>query len=298
MVKHPPVIGRLAILGIGLIGSSVSRAARQYGAAGEVVAYDPDAGRLAKALELSAIDRAAGSIEDAVADADMVLICAPVGAMGRIAAAAAPAMRPGAILSDVGSTKTSVVADVAPHVPAGIHFVPAHPVAGTEKSGPEHGFATLFDGRWCILTPPSIEGADAGAVDLCTRFWRALGSNVDVMTPEHHDTVLAITSHLPHLISYTIVGTVMDLEEHHHWEVFKYAAGGFRDFSRLAGSDPVMWRDVFLNNRDAVLEMLGRFTEDLQALQRAIRWGEADKLEALFTRTRDARRAIIEARQA
>lgn len=296
MVKNPPVINRLAILGIGLIGSSVSRAARQYGAAARVVAYDTDGDRLARALALGAIDHAAASLEEAVADADMVVMCAPVGAMGAIARQAAPAMRAGAILSDVGSTKTSVVADVLPVLPAGIHFVPAHPVAGTEKSGPENGFATLFDGRWCILTPPL--GADTAAVDLCAAFWRALGSNVDVMTPEHHDTVLAITSHLPHLISYTIVGTVMDLEEHHHWEVFKYAAGGFRDFSRLAGSDPVMWRDVFLNNRDAVLEMLGRFTEDLQALQRAIRWGDAEKLEALFTRTRDARRQIIEARQA
>ncbi|MEN2978658.1 prephenate/arogenate dehydrogenase family protein [Tistrella bauzanensis] len=296
MVKNPPVINRLAILGIGLIGSSVSRAARQYGAAARVVAYDTDGERLARALALGAIDDAAASLEDAVADADMVVMCAPVGAMGAIARQAAPAMRAGAILSDVGSTKTSVVADVLPVLPQGVHFIPAHPVAGTEKSGPENGFATLFDGRWCILTPPL--GADTAAVDLCAAFWRALGSNVDVMTPEHHDTVLAITSHLPHLISYTIVGTVMDLEEHHHWEVFKYAAGGFRDFSRLAGSDPVMWRDVFLNNRDAVLEMLGRFTEDLQALQRAIRWGDAEKLEALFTRTRDARRQIIEARQA
>ncbi|GGB35533.1 cyclohexadienyl dehydrogenase [Tistrella bauzanensis] len=296
MVKNPPVINRLAILGIGLIGSSVSRAARQYGAAARVVAYDTDGDRLARALALGAIDDAAASLEDAVTDADMVVMCAPVGAMGAIARQAAPAMRAGAILSDVGSTKTSVVADVLPVLHQGVHFIPAHPVAGTEKSGPENGFATLFDGRWCILTPP--EGADTAAVDLCAAFWRALGSNVDVMTPEHHDTVLAITSHLPHLISYTIVGTVMDLEEHHHWEVFKYAAGGFRDFSRLAGSDPVMWRDVFLNNRDAVLEMLGRFTEDLQALQRAIRWGDAEKLEALFTRTRDARRQIIEARQA
>lgn len=231
-----------------------------------------------------------------MAEADIVVLCTPVGSYAAIAREMAAHLKPGAIVSDVGSTKGSVVRDVAPHLPETVHFVPGHPVAGTEKSGPDAGFATLFEKRWCILTPP--EGTDADAVRAVTEMWRRIGSDVEIMTPEHHDYVLAITSHVPHLLAYNIVSTVVDLEEHLKMEVFKYAAGGFRDFTRIAASDPVMWRDVFLNNRDAVLEMLGRYIEDLHALQRAIRWGEGDKLETLFTRTREARQAVVKARQA
>ncbi len=224
------------------------------------------------------------------------MICVPVGAYAEIAAAIAPALAKGAIVSDVGSVKQAVVRDVGPYLPDGVHFVPGHPVAGTEHSGPESGFAELFVDRWCILTPPP--GTDPTAVERLSELWRRCGSQVEIMEPAHHDAVLAITSHLPHLIAYTIVGTATDLEGTTQKEVIKFSAGGFRDFTRIAASDPVMWRDVFLNNREAVLEMLGRFTEDLTALQRAIRWGEGDKLEALFTRTRAIRRGIIDAKQA
>jgi cyclohexadieny/prephenate dehydrogenase len=224
------------------------------------------------------------------------VICVPVGAYAEIAAEMAAGLAPGAIVSDVGSVKQAVLRDVGPHLPDGVHFVPGHPVAGTEHSGPESGFAELFVDRWCILTPPP--GTDPAAVDKMVLLWRRCGSQVEIMEPAHHDAVLAITSHLPHLIAYTIVGTATDLEGTTQKEVIKFSAGGFRDFTRIAASDPVMWRDVFLNNREAVLEMLGRFTEDLTALQRAIRWGEGDKLEALFTRTRAIRRGIIDAKQA
>ncbi|MBZ0324841.1 MAG: prephenate/arogenate dehydrogenase family protein, partial [Alphaproteobacteria bacterium] len=231
-----------------------------------------------------------------VAGADLVIVCAPVGAYAAIAAEIAPHLAPGAILSDVGSVKQAVIRDIGPLVPDGVHFVPGHPVAGTEHSGPEAGFAELFDGRWCILTPPP--GTDAGAVERLAAFWRGCGSLVEAMDAGHHDRVLAITSHLPHLIAYTIVGTATDLEDSLEAEVVKFAAGGFRDFTRIAASDPIMWRDVFLNNREAVLEILGRFSEDLSALQRAIRWGEGDKLEETFRRTRAIRRSVIEAKQA
>jgi len=231
----------------------------------------------------------------AAADADIVVLCLPIGAIGPATAAIAPALKRGAILTDVGSVKMSVVRDAGPHVPEGVHFIPGHPIAGTEKSGPESGFATIFDNRWCILTPPP--GADAAAVAQLTAFWTALGSTVEIMEPKHHDMVLAITSHLPHLIAYNIVGTAADLEGVTQSEVIKYSAGGFRDFTRIAASDPTMWRDVFLNNREAVLEMLQRFTEDLTALQRAIRWGDGDALFTLFDRTRAIRRSIIEAGQ-
>ncbi len=230
-----------------------------------------------------------------MAGADLVILCSPVGSFGGIAEAIGPALAPGCIVSDAGSVKTAVVRDIAPHLPQGVHFIPGHPIAGTEYSGPESGFAELFDGRWCILTPPP--GADAEAVARLKRFWEACGSSVEIMTPEHHDLVLAITSHVPHLIAYNIVGTASDLETVTEKEVVKFSASGFRDFTRIAASDPTMWRDVFLNNKDAVLEMLGRFNEDLAALQRAIRWADGDALFELFTRTRAIRRAIIDAGQ-
>jgi cyclohexadieny/prephenate dehydrogenase len=223
------------------------------------------------------------------------VLATPVGAFGELAKEIAGDLKRGAILSDVGSVKTAVVRDVGPFVPDGVHFIPAHPIAGTEQSGPEAGFAELFDGRWCILTPPP--GVDPAAVETLRQFWQRCGSQVEVMDPKHHDLVLAITSHVPHLIAYNIVGTAADLETVTESEVIKYSAGGFRDFTRIAASDPTMWRDVFLNNREAVLEMLGRFSEDLSLLQRAIRWGDGDMLFNLFTRTRAIRRSIIDAGQ-
>ena len=228
-------------------------------------------------------------------DADLVIMAAPVGAYGGLAKAMAPVLKQGAIVSDVGSVKSAVLRDVGPHLPNGVHFIPAHPISGTEQSGPEAGFAELFDNRWCIVTPPP--GADADALERLKEFWRRLGSQVDAMDPHHHDLVLAITSHVPHLIAYNIVGTADDLASVTQSEVIKYSAGGFRDFTRIAASDPTMWRDVFLNNKDAVLEVLGRFSEDLSALQRAIRWGDGDALFNLFTRTRAIRRGIIDAGQ-
>jgi cyclohexadieny/prephenate dehydrogenase len=224
-----------------------------------------------------------------------VVLCVPIGAYREIAASIAKDLKPGAILTDVGSVKGAVVRDVAPHVPADVHFIPGHPIAGTEQSGPEAGFAELFDNRWCILTP--LPGSDLEAVEKLEALWRALGSHVDRMSPDHHDLALAITSHLPHLIAYNIVATAADLEEVTNSEVIKYSAGGFRDFTRIAASDPIMWRDVFLNNKEAVLEMLGRFSEDLSALQRAIRWSDGEQLLTLFTRAREIRRGIVAAGQ-
>ena len=249
----------------------------------------------ARARALDLCDGVTDTASDAVTGADLVILCVPVGACGAVAGEIAAHLTPGVILSDVGSVKGAVIGDVTPHVPPGVHFIPAHPIAGTEFSGPEAGFASLFDGRWAILTPPP--GANEDAVARLKAFWRGLGSQVDVMEPGHHDLVLAITSHLPHLIAYNIVGTAHDLERVTEGEVIKYSAGGFRDFTRIAASDPTMWRDVFLNNRDAVLDVLGRFNEDLAVLQRAIRDGDGDKLFAFFTRTRAIRRAIIEVGQ-
>jgi cyclohexadieny/prephenate dehydrogenase len=286
-----PLFGRLAIIGFGLIGSSIARAARARNLAGAIVAIDRDEAVLERVRGLTLADDTATDATAGVGDADLVIICAPVGAYTAIAEAIAPSLKPGAILSDVGSVKSSVVAQVQPHLPAGVHFVPAHPVAGTEHSGPDAGFATLFRNRWCILTPP--EGADPDAVEEVREFWAELGSNVEIMTPQHHDLVLAITSHVPHLIAYNIVGTAADLEAVTQSEVIKFSAGGFRDFTRIAASDPTMWRDVFLHNKEAVLEMLGRFNEDIAALARAIRWGDGDALFNLFTRTRAIRRGII-----
>jgi len=291
-----PLFRRAAVIGIGLIGSSLARAMRR----GRLVAHIAGSDRSARvrdaARDLGFLDSVHADPIDAVAGADLVVLCTPVGALAELGAAIGPHLAPGAVLSDVGSVKQAVIRDLGPHVPEGVHFVPAHPVAGTEHSGPEAGFAELFDGRWCILTPPP--GTDPEAVAKVAALWRGCGSQIEEMDAAHHDAVLAITSHLPHLIAYTIVGTATDLEEATQREVIKFSAGGFRDFTRIAASDPVMWRDVFLNNREAVLEMLGRFTEDLTALQRAIRWGEGDKLEELFTRTRAIRRGIIEAKQA
>lgn len=290
------MFNRVAFLGIGLIASSMARAMREQGLARTLVAASRREETCAEALRLGVVDEASIDPAAMVAGADCVVLATPVSAYGDLIRHVAPHLKPGAIVTDVGSVKCQVVADVAPHIPAGVHFVPAHPIAGTEHSGPTAGFATLFQNRWCILTPQV--NTDAQAVDKISGLWRRMGSKVDVMTPGHHDQVLAITSHLPHLIAYTIVGTAVDLEGALQNEVIKYSASGFRDFTRIAASDPVMWRDIFLSNREAVLEMLGRFTEDLAALQKAIRWGDGETLEALFTRTRAIRRGIVEAGQA
>jgi cyclohexadieny/prephenate dehydrogenase len=287
---------RVAFIGFGLIGSSLARLMLRDRLAGEIVACARRRETLAAIEKLRLAHRTTQDPGEAVRGADLVVIATPLSAYPEIGGAIAPALKPGAIVTDVGSTKQSALRDLGAAMPPHAHFVAGHPVAGTEHSGPESGFAELFDGRWCILTPE--EGTDAAAVERVRQLWEAAGMKVVAMTAEHHDKVLAITSHLPHLIAYTIVATATDLEEDMKSEVIKFSAGGFRDFTRIAASDPVMWRDVFLNNREAVLEMLQRFNEDLTALQRAIRWGEADKLEDLFTRTRAIRRGVIEAKQA
>jgi cyclohexadieny/prephenate dehydrogenase len=290
-----PPFQRLAIIGVGLIGSSIARAARRHGLAREIAIADRDAHARERARALDLATSVHDEVEEAAAGADLVIACVPVGACADIAHAIAPVMAPGAIVSDVGSVKCSVIRQMRPHLPDPTRLVPAHPVAGTEHSGPDAGFAELFENRWCILTPG--EDADPAAVAALTDFWQRIGANVETMSAEHHDLVLAITSHLPHLIAYNIVGTAADLETVTRSEVIKFSAGGFRDFTRIAASDPTMWRDVFLHNREAVLEVLGRFSEDLAALQRAIRWGEGETLFNLFTRTRAIRRGIIEAGQ-
>ncbi len=292
MTRPEPVFNRLALIGVGLIGSSIARAARAADAVGSIVATARSEATRRRVAELGIADQVVETNAAAVAGADLVIVCIPVGQSGAVAAEIGPHLAPGAIVSDVGSVKGSVVRDMRPHLPPEVHFVPAHPVAGTEHSGPDAGFAELFVNRWCILTPP--EGADAEAVARLAKFWSALGANVETMSAEHHDLVLAITSHVPHLIAYTIVGTADDLEAVTRSEVIKFSAGGFRDFTRIAASDPTMWRDVFLANRDAVLEMLGRFNEDVAALPRAIRWGDGDQLFNLFTRTRAIRRGILD----
>ncbi len=291
-----PLFQRVALIGIGLIGSSISHALRRRnGTVGSIVGSARTVATRATALQLGLVESAYEDPAEAVKGADLVILCVPVGAYGAIAQRIAPHLAPGAILTDVGSVKAAVVRDVAPHVPEGVHFIPGHPIAGTEHSGPEAGFAELFDNRWCILTPP--DGADSDAVARLQRLWETIGSNVEIMTAEHHDLVLAITSHVPHLIAYNIVNTAAHLERVTDSEVIKFSAGGFRDFTRIASSDPTMWRDVFLNNKEAVLEMLGRFTEDLTALQRAIRYGEGDTLFELFSAARTIRRGIIQAGQ-
>ncbi len=282
---------RVTIIGLGLIGSSVARAIGANMAGVRITGYDMDAGVRERARALNFCDDITDLPSTAVIDADLVILCVPVGAMSEVAELIAEDIPSDAIISDVGSCKQSVFDALVAALPGAI-IIPAHPVAGTEKSGPEAGFASLFAGRWCILTPP--DGAPAATVQQLTAFWQRLGAEVEIMDARHHDMVLAITSHLPHLIAYTIVGTADDLQEVTQSEVIKYSAGGFRDFTRIAASDPVMWRDVFLSNKDAVLEMLQRFSEDLAALQRAIRYDKGDELEALFTRTRDIRRSIVE----
>ncbi|MBN9290611.1 MAG: prephenate/arogenate dehydrogenase family protein [Hyphomicrobium denitrificans] len=286
---------RLALIGVGLIGSSISHAARRAGLVGEIVGASPTPATRERAEELGLVAKMYADPADAVRGADLVILCSPVGTYEAVAKAIGSHLEQGAIVTDVGSVKCAVVRDVAPHVPEGVHFIAGHPIAGTEQSGPDAGFAELFDGRWCILTPG--DAADKDALAKLQEFWRRLGSEVEIMSPEHHDMVLAITSHLPHLIAYNIVNTAAHLERVTDTEVIKFSAGGFRDFTRIAASDPVMWRDVFLNNKDAVLEMLGRFSEDLSALQRAIRFGDGETLEKLFTEARAIRRGVIHANQ-
>jgi cyclohexadieny/prephenate dehydrogenase len=286
---------RVALIGLGLIGSSLSHAMRRQGLAGHIAGHARSAATRARALEIGLVDSIHDTANAAVADADLVILCVPVGVYGPVAETIAGSLMPGAIVSDVGSVKGVAVREIGSRMPAGVHFIAGHPIAGTEHSGPDAGFAELFDGRWCVLTPEP--GADEEACSRLEAFWRACGSQVERMSVEHHDLVLAITSHLPHLIAYNIVGTAADLEEVTKSEVIKFSAGGFRDFTRIAASDPVMWRDVFLTNKDAVLEMLGRFNEDLTALQRAIRRGDGEALFEWFTRTREIRRGIIDAGQ-
>jgi cyclohexadieny/prephenate dehydrogenase len=283
---------RLCVIGIGLIGSSILRAARERGLARVLVAADLSEKVVKRVEELRIADVVTQDLAASVEDADCVILCVPSGAFGAVAQVIGPHLKPGAVISDTGSVKGAVVAQMTPFLPAGVHFIPAHPVAGTEHSGPDAGFAALFGNRWCIFTP--TEDIDQDKLALYREFWEKLGSRVECMTAEHHDLVLAVTSHVPHLIAYNIVGTADDLEAVTESEVIKFSAGGFRDFTRIAASDPTMWRDIFLNNRKAVLEVLGRFSEDLAYLQRAIRWGEGDKLFELFTRTRAVRRSIID----
>ena len=286
-----PIFDELAIVGVGLIGSSIARAARRRNAARRIVVADHSVPVLERAKALGLGDVVTDDLARAVGGADCVILCVPIGAYGAVGRAIAPTLRPGTIVSDVGSVKGAVISALEAALPDHARLTPAHPVAGTEQSGPDAGFASLFMNRWCILTPP--EGADEQAVTKVRAFWETLGSHVEIMSAAHHDLVLAITSHVPHLIAYNIVGTAADLEEVTRSEVIKFSAGGFRDFTRIAASDPTMWRDVFLHNKDAVLEMLGRFNEDLTALQRMIRRGDGDGLFALFTRTRAIRLGIV-----
>jgi len=280
---------------IGLIASSMFWAMKRAGLAGEVTGYARSEQTRQTAREIGLCDRICDSAAEAAEGADLVVLCVPVGVMGAVAAEIAPVLKPGATVSDVGSVKREVIDAVGPHLPEGVHFVPAHPLAGTEHSGPQSGFAELFDNRFCLIVPP--EGTDPAAIARLEALWQGMGANTEEMEADHHDLVLAVTSHAPHLIAYTMVGVADDLRRVTDSEVIKYSAAGFRDFTRIAASDPTMWRDVFLNNKDATLEILGRFTEELFALQRAIRTGDGDHLHAYFTRTRAIRRGIIEAGQ-
>lgn len=292
-----PIFKRLALLGVGLIGSSVARIARHRGdIAAEIVVNARTQKSLDRVMELGIADRVELDPAKAVAGADCVMLCAPVGAFAELAARIAPCLAPGAILTDVGSTKQSVIRDVGPLIPAGVHFVPAHPIAGTEHSGPDSGFIELFEGRWTLLTP--VAGTDEAAIARIETLWQRCGAQTERMEPGHHDRVLAIVSHLPHLIAFTICGTADDLADESRQEVVNFAASGFRDFTRIAASDPVMWRDIFLNNREALLEMLQRFMEDAQAMARAVRWGDAAYIEDKVERGRKIRRSLIERRQA
>ena len=290
-----PLFDRVALIGIGLIGSSLARRIKRDGLAGHIAASARTEATLAKVRALGLADLVTSDPAEAARGADLVVICTPMGAYAEIAKAIAPALKPGAIVSDVGSVKRAAIEMIAPHLPKGVQLVPGHPVAGTEHSGPESGFATLFEGHWTILTPPP--GTDPAAVEKVAELWRHTGAMVEVMDADHHDRVLAITSHVPHVIAYSIVGTASQLEERTKSEVIKFAASGFRDFTRIAASDPTMWRDIFLANRDAVLEMLGRLLEDVSVLQRAIRFGDGEAMFELFERGRAIRRGVIEAGQ-
>ncbi len=292
MNDTPPLFKKLCLIGLGLIGSSIARAARAKNAVREIAAYDASPDVLARVRELGIADDASGDLRAALQGADLVILCVPVGSIGAVALGCAPYLERGAVLSDVGSVKGSVVAQVAPVVPEGVHFVPAHPLAGTEYSGPDSGFSTLFQNRWCLLTP--TKDTDAGMVEELAEFWKRLGAKVEATTPEHHDLALAVTSHLPHLIAFNIVGTAAHLETVTQSEVIKFSASGFRDFTRIAASDPTMWRDVFLHNKDAVLDMLGRFNADLKSLQNMIEEDDGQGLFDLFTHTRAIRKGIVE----
>ncbi|KEJ96662.1 prephenate dehydrogenase [Pseudosulfitobacter pseudonitzschiae] len=294
-VAQAPVYNRIALIGLGLIASSMFWAIQRGGLAGEVTGYARSQATRDTARRIGLTDRVCDTAAEAVAGADLVVLAVPVGAMAAVAAEIAPHLAKGATVTDVGSVKRSVIESVGPHLPEGVHFIPGHPLAGTEHSGPESGFATLFDNRWCLLVP--VEGTDPQATARLRALWEGIGSNVEEMDADHHDLVLAVTSHTPHLIAYTMVGVADDLGRVTDGEVIKYSAAGFRDFTRIAASDPTMWRDVFLTNKDATLEILGRFTEELFALQRAIRTGDGDHLFDYFTRTRAIRRGIIEAGQ-
>ena len=295
MTETGKLFDRVCLIGLGLIGSSIGAAIHKLKLADHVTGYAASQQTRQSAARIGFVDSVHETAADAAKDADLVILCAPIGVMEAITLEIAPALKPGCILTDVGSVKKAVISAVAPHTPDHVHFIPGHPIAGSEKSGPESGYPELFVDRWCILTP--LPDADQDAVKKLENFWKALGSSVEVMTPSHHDSVLAITSHLPHLIAYPIVSTASDLEDVTSSEVIKFSAGGFRDFTRIAASDPTMWRDVFLTNKDAVLEMLGRFSEDLSALQRSIRWGDGDALYDLFSRSKETRQQIIEAGQ-
>jgi cyclohexadieny/prephenate dehydrogenase len=290
----PVMYHRVALIGLGLIASSMFWAMKRADVAGEVTGYARSSDTRDVAREIGLCDRVCDSAADAVEGADLIVLCVPIGVMADVTREISGMLKPGAVLTDVGSVKRAVINAVEPHVPAGVHFIPGHPLAGTEQSGPRSGFAELFDNRWCLLTP---NGADATEVKKLRAFWQALGSNVDEMDADHHDLVLAVTSHTPHLIAYTMVGVADDLSRVTDTEVVNFSAAGFRDFTRIAASDPTMWRDVFLNNKEATLEILGRFTEELFALQRAIRQGDGEHLHDYFTRTRAIRRGIIEAGQ-
>ncbi|MFK7763286.1 MAG: prephenate/arogenate dehydrogenase family protein [Roseobacter sp.] len=289
------VYNRVALVGLGLIASSIFWAIKRKGLADTVTGFARSQETRDTARRIGLCDEVYDTLTDAVADADLVILCVPVGVMGAVAAEIAPHLKPGATVTDVGSVKRDVIKSVGPHLPQGVHFIPGHPMAGTEHSGPESGFAELFDNRWCLLVP--VPGSDRAAVSTLRTLWEELGSNVEEMEPEHHDLVCAITSHAPHLIAYTMVGVADDFGRVTDSEVIKFSAAGFRDFTRIAASDPTMWRDVFLTNKDATLEILGRFTEELFALQRAIRTGDGAHLHDYFTRTRAVRRSIIEAGQ-
>lgn len=299
MTESNVIFPRIAVIGLGLIGSSIGHAVKRSGLSEHIAGYARSEATRNKSLEIGFVDSIHDTVGEAVEGADLIILCTPVGVMGDVAREMAPSIKAGAVVSDAGSVKSAIIEAVLPHLPEEAFLVPGHPVAGTEESGPESGFADLFDDRWCILTPLG-ERQDADYLEAVARlqaFWEGCGANVECMDAKHHDLVLAITSHVPHLIAYNIVGTAADLESVTESEVIKFSAGGFRDFTRIAASDPTMWRDIFLNNKEAVLEMLGRFNEDLTALQRAIRWDDGDALFNLFTHTRSIRRSIIDAGQ-